>query len=240
MLIKHNFYQTKVKVIIAKAFSSNRKQKKNTTLIKMMNKIVLLILAVAVVVSPSLVDAKRAERTCRRGAREGKRAIKKLWKDLGSDCENAWTIRKQAEDKILKRKNFKTTNRSTPRQITYATCATESVETMIETYEENCFGPSAEECEEVAEFAASVIVNEVCSMANDTEMSFAALAEDDEIDYLGVCSEVATFLCPSKIEPMLKDYCSGDDFAKFRRIPELVQLMRMCEEKMTELVDLEQ
>ena len=143
MLIKHNFYQTKVKVIIAKAFSSNRKQKKNTTLIKMMNKIVLLILAVAVVVSPSLVDARR-ERTCRRGAREGKRAIKKLWKDLGSDCENAWTIRKQAEDRILKRKTFKTTRRSTPKQITYATCATESVETMIETYEENCFGPSAE------------------------------------------------------------------------------------------------
>ena len=115
----------------------------------MMNKIIRIILVLAVAISSSTVDAG----ACERGLRAGRKAVKKMWKNLDKNCDEIWGLETSARRMTDRRFRARGSNW---RKAAFNRCARNGVDKAIEKFEEKCLEKTADQCKDLADVAAEM------------------------------------------------------------------------------------
>ncbi len=152
------------------------------------------------------------EASCADGTNAGIQATRKLWRDNGSSCDNIWQLQQSANR--MKRRNFPS-NGGNWRTNAYNQCARSGVDTTVQGYERQCLNDNPQECLDLGETAAEIIVNNYgCTVG-------AAYKSNN---YKKTCRQVAYGYCQGQIPIKTQMWCS-----KIVSASDLIRLQNKCQ-----------
>lgn len=162
---------------------------------------------------------------CADGAEAGRDDMKKAWKKMGQNCDDAWNLEDTADD--LK-ENYPE-NPSNWKEKSYNECARDAIDAELKAIEKECFEDNSDQCTDLGEAAAEMIVfSQVCAVANSQNTH-------GQPDYKAACREMAYDICKGQISSVIDDYCPED----MPSTSGLRKLMKECPDQVDELLDID-
>jgi len=138
------------------------------------------------------------ESTCSQGQREGRRAVRSLF---SGNCDDVWSLSDDASR--MKNRNFP--DRGNWNQKTRNQCARRGVDDEVRSIEKSCLDDSPEQCEDLGDAAAELIVmDNVCSIMYDQASSHG------RPNYKKTCREVAYGICEGQISRTIRNWCPDE------------------------------
>ena len=151
---------------------------------------------------------------CEMGTRNGRAAVQALYK---GDCDNAWGLANQA--KTMKTSKFPT-NQGSPSKRAENQCARNAINKEVAKIEKQCFSTSPDQCQEVGDMAAQVIVsNYGCT----PDYSFSPYGSAK--NYKKTCRSVAYGICTGQISTYTTMWCMKSQKPNTSK---LLQLQNKC------------
>eukprot|EP00985_Skeletonema_marinoi_P005926 scaffold2572_cov75-Skeletonema_marinoi.AAC.14 len=98
------------------------------------------------------------------GRKAGKNELRSEWREMGSDCSNAFKIRKVAKELI--RKLYKPRSGDNWKRRAYKEAAAEGMKQAARSYEKQCLGGGGggiDECGGLGEIVATIIAQKFCA-----------------------------------------------------------------------------
>jgi len=165
-----------------------------------------------------------AEDACQTGTQAGVNSVNTLWASptFDSDCDNIWNLPSSAD---AMKDNLYPLNTGNWKVDAYNGCARDyGVDPRVAEIEEQCLGNDPDQCIELGETAASIIVYaNVCDGYSATNHQ----------DYLQTCRDVAYGICEGSSDQKIKEQCIPNWPVSTGK---LSQLMGMCEDQVNSMV----
>ena len=169
------------------------------------------------IILTSLASAATSESppvsACEMGTLNGRAAVQALFK---GNCDNAWGLANQA--KRMKTRKFPT-NQGSPSKRAENQCARNAIDKQVAKIEKQCFSTSPDQCQDVGDAAAQVIVsNYGCSPYESSPYGSAT-------NYKKTCRSVAYGICTGQISTYTTMWCMK---SQKPNTPKLLQLQNKC------------
>ena len=152
---------------------------------------------------------------CEMGTLNGRDAVQALYK---GNCDNAWGLATKA--KTMKTRKFPT-NQGSPFKRSENRCACNAIDKEVAKIEKQCFSTSPDQCQDVGDMAAQVIVSDYgCSPPYSSPYGAK--------NYKKTCRSVAYGICTGQISTYTTKWCMKNQKPNTSK---LLQLQNKC--KMT-------
>lgn len=151
---------------------------------------------------------------CQMGTLNGRNAVKALYK---GDCDNAWNLAAQA--KTMKTRKFPT-NQGSPSKRVENQCACNAINKEVAMIEKQCFSDNPDQCQEVGDMAAQVIVSNYGCMP-----PYSSNAPKGAMNYKKTCRSVAYGICTGQISTYTTMWCMKSQKPNTSK---LLQLQNKC------------
>ncbi|KAL3815770.1 hypothetical protein ACHAXA_008820 [Cyclostephanos tholiformis] len=165
------------------------------------------------------------EDSCQSGTQAGIDSVNRLWASppFNSDCSEVWSLPMSAE---AMKNSLYPSNTGNWQTDAYNQCARDfGVDPQVAEIEKQCLGDDPDQCIDLGETAASIIVyQKVCMTYNAANYQ----------SYLQTCRDVAIDICEGSIHDKIMEQCSG----KWTSITTITlsELMGMCEDQVNSMV----
>ncbi len=164
--------------------------------------------------------------SCHAGTQAGITSANSLWANYPfySDCNKVWDLPTGAE---TMKNDLYPANTGSWQTDAYNQCARDyGVDPQVAMIEKQCLGDDPDQCIDLGETAASIIVYQnVC-------MTYSSANYQDYLQQ--ICRDVAIDICEGSIAEKIQELCSSK-YASITTIT-LSQLMGMCEEQVNSMV----
>jgi hypothetical protein len=149
---------------------------------------------------------------CEMGTLNGRDAVQALYK---GNCDNAWNLATQA--KTMKTRKFPTSQGSPSKRVENR-CACNAVDKEVAKIEKQCFSTSPDQCQDVGDMAAQVIVSDYgCSPPYSSPYGAK--------NYKKTCRSVAYGICTGQISTYTTKWCMKNQKPNTSK---LLQLQNKC------------
>lgn len=133
--------------------------------------------------------------TCEDGYMAGQKDVQRMWKNSGSNCDNAWDLQNQANKK--KKKSYPSS--SNWKTDSYNECARDGIDAEVKKIEKRCFEDDSSQCTDLGKTAAEIIVKDNhCGPGGDTT-SYSIYKKE--------CKQAAYSICEGQIPSVADRWC---------------------------------
>ena len=136
------------------------------------------------------------------GDRAGRERLRSEWREMGSDCSNAFKIRKIAKELI--RKLYKPRSGDNWKRRAYKEAAAEGMKQAARSYEKQCLGGGVggiDECEALGDAAVYLLAQEYCGISAGMDM------KGPRPNYRKMCVNAAVDICKGNVSSKVRGLC---------------------------------